>query len=284
MHTIHQQLWGSASFGKRDGFELLTIDGALKEFETRKQIETLSQALQLRLEDVRIFPDTEILGTTRLTQGDVHWQFFMLYRYTLDIYKRDGFYAGALGLKDAKADPQDVLFFLRRLTDQTKQRIRQEPLTVEIPQIKVDALPLVSNGIERRKRGFIPFSTNDLSEQLAFIKATMNGELPQYHRLLGSQSRSVISSVDEYKYVRFRHHPFYEGETLEVEELPLTNETEKGTPEQRPALVKESLVFAFEQAEENPWQKSKKRSFPEQQRKEKDSFLAGLFRMLGVKK
>ena len=46
--------------------------------------------------------------------------------------------------------------------------------------------------------------------------------------------------------------------------------------------MKKSLVFAFEQAEGDAWQKNKKNANP--QSKEKDSFLAGLFRMLGVKK
>lgn len=283
MDTTNQHLWGWATFGKRDGFELLSIDGAIKEFEIQKQIERLSQALQLRLEDVRIFPESEILGTARLTQVNDHWQFYMLYRYTLDIYKRDGFYAGAIGLKDAKADPRELLMFLRRLTDQAKQRIRKETITVNLPALKIESA-IISNGIERRKQGFIPFATTDLSEQLAFIEKTMKGELPEYHRLLGSNDIEVMKTVDEYKYARFHQNPFYHVplkiNPFKPNPIPIKEEPH----EDHPPIVKESVIHAFEQAEYDPWKKGKNGSNSKtSSTKEKDSFLGGLFKILGIK-
>lgn len=279
MTNQHPQ-WGWASFGKRDGFEWLSMNAALKAFESQK--ESLGTALQLRLEDVRIFPDTEIVGVTRLNQGDDCWQFFTLYRYTLDIYKRDGFYAGVVGLKNASAHPKDLLFYLRRLTDQTRQLIRKETLTVNLPEL--EARPLAISWEESTQKAFIPFGTTDLNEQLAFIKALMGGELPEYRQVLASNDLRVIRSVDGYKYKRLARHPFYDAPALPVTpEAPqaLTYEED----EEREPIVRNSLVHAFEMDASGTWGGSNSANgngHPKED--EQKGFLAGIFRLLGVKK
>ena len=92
---------GFVAFGKRDGFELLFKGGDLQAFQSQENIDILSKQIQLKLEEIRIFPGSEILGSIQFKHQGNWYKVFTLYRYTLDIYKRDGFYAGAVILQNS---------------------------------------------------------------------------------------------------------------------------------------------------------------------------------------
>ena len=114
---MQNQSIGFVAFGKRDGFELLFKGGNLDAFQAQEHIDLLSQIIQLKLEEIRIFPDAEILGAMHFKHQGNWYKVFTLYRYILDIYKRDGYYAGAVIIQNGTVHPSPLLSFLTLLSN-----------------------------------------------------------------------------------------------------------------------------------------------------------------------
>ncbi|RMG26146.1 MAG: hypothetical protein D6730_09685 [Bacteroidetes bacterium] len=250
--------WGWACFGKRDGFEVLATEGALRQFAAPGQQEVLTQAIQLRLEEVRIFPQTEILAFSRLQHQGAYWQFFMLYRYSLDAYKRDGYYAAALGLRQATAAPNALLLFLWQLCSQSRERMLGRPPITNLPTFRPKPQALHTSVSPGTRQGFIPFATNSPSEQLAFVEACLAGKLPTFGRLLGAHSPQVTASVDTYSLKCFPHNPFYQAPPPPHTIAPPYTSPQPPEEQKRPRMLKKSVVDAYEQGSSGQWKKNEK--------------------------
>jgi len=239
---------GHARFGKIDGFELLAFEGALRAFASPSGREVLSHALQLRQEEIRPFPGSEILSINMLEFEGHTYHLITLYRYALDRYKRDGYRAVTLALKDYWAHPGRLIQQLMHL--QTLDKSHSSPERVFQPGIS----PQLSNQPPQLRPGkavFIPMTTGKVGEMEVLLNAWPTDLSVSYGRVYASVSSEVTEQLDPAHMVILSHNPYCEQ----------VQETEGGIQESIAAsdstfsVPQNSLVNAYAQEGEDYWQK-----------------------------
>lgn len=254
--------WGYALFGKRDGFEIRATRGVLTEFQRPEAFDVLSQAIQLRLEEFRLFAQEEMLGFSCCWWNQHLYRFFSLYRYALDQYKRDGYTAVSLALKNGTANSSDVLQLLELLLAQGEEPL--EPVAGAYMGSWLEVVPDRGKlaGPGSKQLAYIPLSGDSWEEKVALIAGWMEQDPASCPQIFASSSRQTFHSIDPAQVRLFTYNPFWE---MEAPDLPGEAwEYEGHTPEKVRAEPTEppppdSLVYAYEQAGKNLWEPKKQR-------------------------
>jgi len=249
-----QYHWGLARFGKHDGFELTEQLGALTAFDRPDALAQLSHALQLRQEEIRPYAGAEILGlTTLLYRGD-QYRLLTLYRYGLDRYKRDGYTALTLALKNCRADSWGWLRALRMLAqpgsipahagfdESGLPPFRCKPDTSQQPMAHPTAI-------------FIPLNSSSLEEEAALLDAWQRQLSGEYQHLYASASPQVKASIDARRIQIWAENP-YSAKPMVAQTTSVTTKVEQGSLVQTiEAPTPDSLVHAYAGEETERWQR-----------------------------
>jgi hypothetical protein len=241
---------GHARFGKRDGFEMMARTGVLRDFRTAEAQDYLFHALQLRQEEIRPFPGAEVLGLTSLYWQGHSYRCLTLYRYALDRYKRDGYRAVSLALRDAWSDPALLLDELRHLCELDQHH--PDPERAFRPGWRSYELPRPATP-GRSEEGFVPLSEGSSAEQAALLEAWVDGLDREYQTLFASASAQVLASLDSRRIGVWAHNPYWhQGPQLQ----PQQREPVAARSQPQGLTPADSLIYAFESADEDRWRRS----------------------------
>ncbi|MEO0896620.1 MAG: hypothetical protein AAFY71_09495 [Bacteroidota bacterium] len=244
--------WGIAFFGKRDGFEILHISGALASLDPSQVEQPFSQAVQLKLEEIRIFENTEILGYSLLPLNGSIFYLYTLYVYHLDNYQRDGYRACTLALKDSWAPPAYILDFLK---GQMGGFLSGQVPDFQFPvhHIKPQLLPNPNEGVV-----FIPLFGEKKDEQVALLDALQQGKFELGTRFFASSSQQVQASTVGSQMMVYKENPFWVPRRVLAPETAVVLEGNALTPSSHHSLneaPKDSLIYAVEEGEKDRWGK-----------------------------
>lgn len=254
--------WGVARFGKDDGFAMTEQLGALMDFDTLDAQAKLSHTLQLRQEEIRPFAGAEILGLTTLSHRRNFYRFLTLYRYSLDRYKRDGYTALTLALKNCRADSRDWLMTLRLLAregatpaDSGFPNDGHAPFTCKPDHVRGGATLPASI--------FIPLAEGSLDEESTLLDAWQQRLEAEYRYVYTSASPQVRASVDTRRITVWASNPFWRmAPVVSVAGPPSTS---NGGHTHRPnprSLTQTSLVHAYEDGTDYEWSNPSPASHP----------------------
>ncbi len=252
-----QTLLGHARFGKRDGFEILAREGVLQDFRSPEAQTHLEKVLALRQEEIRLPFGSEILGLSCMNYRGRTYRLLTLYRYALDRYKRDGYRAVTLVLRDSWAEPQLLLEELRHLEELDLHHPNPdhafssswEPYAVATPE----NLPGLAEV-------FIPLAEGTPMELSALI-AAWGGELcAEYQTLYASASPQVLHSIDSGRIAVWERNPYWKHVTLPQ---PVTAHGPVPQPMDYPdedVVPLDSLVHAYQVGSEDQWERKETKS------------------------
>lgn len=250
-----QNHWGLARFGKRDGFELTEQLGALTAFDQPDTLARLSHALQLRQEEIRPFAGAEILGLTTLTHGGDLYRLLTLYRYGLDRYKRDGYTALTLALKNCQADSWGWLRALRLLAQPNRtpalcgfDESGQPPFRCQPDQLRRSAATATAI--------FIPLRSDSLEEEARLLDAWQQQLVEEYQQVYASASPQVQASIDSRCIQIWSENPFQVQSPVAQGATVTMHSAGRGEVVQTvEAPTPDSLVHAFTAEEAERWQR-----------------------------
>lgn len=235
---------GYARFGKLDGFQWLERSGIMDHFRSPEDISMLSQLLALRQEAIRIYAGEKILGLTHLSKDGHQYRFITSYSYKLDRYKRDGYMAVSLALREVKVKPADVLECLEQLEEAELGEVPDQVLSAFRQKLMGWPVAFACPSRPSQATAFVVLSSWESCEQL--LMAACEGMFQQYQWIYASAGSRTGQGLD----------------TREVDVLRLSSpnkkvETEKlSVPDKAPA---ESLIYAFE-TRDSQWDKPKSKS------------------------
>jgi hypothetical protein len=256
-----QYHWGLARFGKHDGFELTEQLGALTAFDRPDSLARLSHALQLRQEEIRPFAGAEILGLTTLLHRGDSYRLLTLYRYGLDRYKRDGYTALTLALRNCRADSWGWLRALRMLAqpgsnpahsgfdDSGRPPFHCEPDSLRQTMAHPTAI-------------FIPLNSSSLEEEAGLLDAWQKHLADEYQHLYASASPQVKASIDTRRIQIWAENPF-STKPMMVQTASIATEVEQGKQGRAIGAPKpDSLLQAYADEEPARWQRKPQLSMP----------------------
>ena len=204
-------------FGKRNGFEFLcrnSWDNCLGTLD----FNILRDSLQLKLEDIKLYEDSEILGFTKSFIKNNLYLFFIKYNYALDRFNRDGYIASALIFRNEIYEPELILNLLDSLNNDLtsnflnpqKQIASQIPNSIVIDQrfttnqkpINLFDYPIYN--FEQKNffsKGFVDIVENDNCDMriLYFENVIFNDLFEGFHRVFGSTNPEIRFSIDASK-------------------------------------------------------------------------------------
>ncbi|MCB0836923.1 MAG: hypothetical protein KDD99_09705 [Bacteroidetes bacterium] len=253
------------AFGKRDGFEVLFQSNDLEDFQTQEDLDMLYSLIQLKLEEIRIFPDSEILGAIQFKHHGNWYKVFTLYRYTLDIYKRDGYYAGAVVMKNSQVDADQLWEFLQNLSQKSFRRITHQPDNMQLPVISLDSDYASREILSEDHSAIIHLREKDAELYRQWISEMMVSKKALYRFVYITSSSKVIDFCDQRK-VRIVYHPGLSPVSIR-KEMPESNSDERNTD-----VKEDSLIFEYEDADDHRWGKK------EHSRNKKSHSLTRFFR------
>lgn len=261
---------GAVSFGKRDGFELFAQAGGVGDFYAPPLSHLLTKALVLRQEELRLVPDSELLSIARFSYENHNYQAICLYRYTLDIYKRDGYYASGLICKDAQIPPAESLTLLYEWLAIAEAQHRGERVSLSLNQALVSLQRIVGPPFKGTQQVFLPVATgNQAFNQV--LDAVQKGDLSSYRRVFASSESRLLRNLDAEQIKVLDHH------RLAVSLKPAAAHN---------GSKNESLVYAFEDAGVDRWAKKQttngKAKAAKSTKKEGNSLLLNLKRLLNL--
>jgi hypothetical protein len=245
--------WGAARFGKHDGFELTEQLGALAAFDRADARSLLSHALQLRQEEIRPFEGAEILGMTTLSYQRDTYRLLTLYRYGLDRYKRDGYLALTLALKNCRGDSRGWLRALRMLA---------APGSTP-GQCGFDATghpPFACQPERSQGRAtsttpiFIPLNEGSFEEEVALLDAWQQQLEAEYQSIYASASAAVSASIDRRRIDVWASNPF--GRRAIMPEPRRMAAVAANQSDHAYTPPPQSLIYAHEETTEHAWTKT----------------------------
>ena len=254
--------WGYAAFGKDDGFEIKQLEGVLKDLSSGDQLSRLSHAIQLRLEDIRIYPGDEMLGCAYLNVGKDTYKIIGYYQYQLDQYKRDGYKAVAVAVRNGSASAADLAAVLQTLMLEHREMVGGYAHVShwQLPQVELleEELPLP------RHQGvaYLPIFTVRIEEKEAFIEDFLAGHFHGYTQIFASANPLTLGSIDQAKVKVLLEAPYWSGESPEyvkaykesLHRHRIQTESTRKYTEEAPT---NSLVYAFDRGSSNQWQSKK---------------------------
>lgn len=242
---------GYAYFGKKDGFELFEIGGMLEKINRGSLREDLQTALQLKLEEIRIFEGSKVYRLSQFETVEGIINLFTAFSYALDDYQRDGFRATALALDNQEVGAQKIWDFIHLYPSHYK----------EANELLNRLFSFVKNQKNvrsyKKSRAFIPLYTENEAEALTLIEAWLDGNFDQFGTLYFSSNEAVARSIRAKEIRVFDENPFWEGPVKEVETSPAESGVTSGAyvRQKDGSVPGDSLVHAFESDQENRWDK-----------------------------
>lgn len=241
--------WGVARFGKSDGFALTEQLGALLAFGSPGAQAQLSHALQLRQEEIRPHAGAEILGLTSLTHQRDHYRLLTLYQYRLDRYRRDGYTALTLALKNCRGDSRGWLKALRLLATPGSTPAHCGFDESGHPPFAIQ--PDAARGCATLPTAiFIPLAEGSLEEEVALLDAWQQQLEEEYQQLYASASPQVRATVDPRRISLWASNPFWRVAPQPVATVETTGRKPR---EQARPLRAHSLVHAHAADGEHQW-------------------------------
>ncbi|MEL7192115.1 MAG: hypothetical protein AAFO96_06740 [Bacteroidota bacterium] len=228
---------GLARFGKFDGFEIKQLQGNLLKFQGEEAQQVLVQALQLRLEHLRIFEEAAIWGFSLIQHQDDQYRCFSLYRYTLDAYRRDGYQAISLVTKNGVLSAPTIHHALHSLI--------QLPSTSPLPisntweQEFMPAPPLPAH--LPHLPAFIPLGDATDRSAIQFLRGMITLTMMPYGYFFASHGERTMQSLEVGKFYLYQPQA-------------IATTKEEGVEEKIPRQVSSSsLVHAFDQDSIGSW-------------------------------
>ncbi|MEO1415399.1 MAG: hypothetical protein AAFW00_08975 [Bacteroidota bacterium] len=228
---------GLARFGKFDGFEIKQLQGNLLNFQGEEAQQSLVQALQLRLEHLRIFEEAVIWGFSLIHHQNDQYRCFSLYRYTLDAYRRDGYQAVSLVTKNGVLSAPTIHHALHSLI--------QLPSTSPLPisntweQEFMPAPPLPAQ--LPHLPAFIPLVDATDRSAIQFLRGMITLTMMPYGYFLASHGERTLQSLERGKFFLY---PSQAVSTAKEEEI--------GDKIPREVSAS-SLIYAFDRDNLGSW-------------------------------
>ncbi len=246
---------GYATFGKRDGFEIFSIGGLLRHFQDEDGSNMLSQAIQLRLEDIRIYDQTEIWGFSRFFWKNNWIHIFLHYRYALDVYNRDGYHAAAIALREVWANENDIISCLRTAVDtitgpSTPRMGFSVPWNHEMPH-----WPKYTSS----QQAFVSLPDQGSRTPTLLYQLIRQDPYNQYNRVWASASARIRDNISDPEI----HLIDAIGRDPDEIPDPAANTYEENLPIFHPDR-EDSLIYAYEDANNAFWKKNSKESLQEE--------------------
>lgn len=229
---------GLAQFGKFDGFEIKQLQGNLHAFQGSEAQQTLVQALQLRLEDFRIYDEADIWGFSLIHHQYDQYRCFSLYRYALDIYRRDGYQAVSMVIKNGILPAPTIHHTLHSLIQLPSSSPFQLSNSWEQEYMPAPPLPHQVSHLP----AFIPLHNGRDKAVIQFWREMLTLSTMPYRYFLASHGVRTLESLELGKCFLYRPQPVIEDQGREgmgKVEYPDT-----------------SLVHAFDQGEVARWKKA----------------------------
>lgn len=242
---------GYAYFGKKDGFELFEVGGLLEEINNSHLREEFQTALQLKLEEIRIFEGSKVYRLSQFETSNGPINLFTVFSYALDDYQRDGFRATCLAIDGSAIDPQKIWDFIHLYPSEIKEANELLARLFAFAQKEKIVQSYQEN------RAFIPLYSNESAEVYQLIDAWLLGQLSSYATLYVSSDARVMHSIRSKGIRVFGENPFWEGkqevsESVEVKDKENKQERKRFRSDKAPA---DSLVHAFESDQGSRWDK-----------------------------
>ncbi|MEM7375016.1 MAG: hypothetical protein AAF587_40860 [Bacteroidota bacterium] len=238
---------GYARFGKLDGFQWIEKTGIMGHFRRPEDVSTLSQALALRQEAIRMYAGEKILGLTHLTSHGHQYRFITSYSYRLDRYKRDGYMAVSLALKEIKVKARDILDCLEEL-EKTDPGEADQTVLRPFSQ-KLVGWPVAFSCPSKQNQATAFVTLPDWSSCEQLLAAACEGLFNQYQWIYASDGERTCQGVDTNEVDILRLSA--SGKKIEAD-IPETESLSK--------VPKNSLVYAFESGQEDQWGKQKSKN------------------------
>jgi len=248
--TMNSPSWGYALFGKKDGFEVFQTAGLLHSLYQGGDREEVSNFLQLKLEEIRIFEDTCIY---RLSQHTIHGQTLLLYSlftYALDDYQRDGYRAVSLALQGLSLEAEDIRKFLDLMLHEGGQE------DSFIRRLGDQMRPFSPESLVGHP-SFIPLQTSSPAEANVLIEAWTRGQLEESPILYFSHSERVGASIQGRNIQCMDHNPFWQKASKAKPEKVLSTGNSSLFPRSKiEDAPSDSLIFAYEEEGGDRWAKA----------------------------
>ncbi|MCI4666531.1 MAG: hypothetical protein MRZ79_00115 [Bacteroidia bacterium] len=243
--------WGYAHYGKKDGFELFEVEGLLGEINNSSKREDLHNALQLKLEEIRIFEGDLLYRLSQFESEEGTINLFTVFSYALDEYQRDGFLATTLALSEGSPEVQKLWDFIHLFPNHigNGSEILKHYFPASSGEENIHKLP--NNG------AFIPLYSSKPNEAMKVIEHWLAGDLNSYGTLYFTANKWVIESIRSNSVKVFDENPFWEKPEKELVEIKnerlVTSKNRKS--QNKKAAPANSLVHAFEDDQSNRWGK-----------------------------
>lgn len=256
---------GYATFGKRDGFEIFSMGGLLRQFQDGDAKNILRQSIQLRLEDIRIFEHSEIWGFSRIFWKNNWIHLFLHYKYALDIYNRDGYHAAAIALREVWANEADIIACLRTAVSS----IDTPPSGFSIPWNH--HVPVWPDNSNSSQQAFLHLPDNEPRTPGLLYQMAKKEPYNRYPKLWASSSLPIFQSISSTDIDLISPKPLLNGaslfdtETKEEEYLPIFHPDNE-----------DSLIYSYEDAGDSFWRK--KDNSPTDEIKSKTKALKDFFK------